>query len=277
MKRILSMSIVVALTMLLIAQSNVDSVAGQNACGAAHFQDVQPDPANTEYPDPELIVTCDATTMTVQSNGIINYEFVPITPGNLRERDNSYVIPLTPTGNKESIPLLGDAGVLVNGLPIFGPNEGGNLGFGDPYLDEVLDFCNGHIGPSGYHNHAPPLCIFDDYENNVGLVVGYSLDGWPILAPFECTDSSCNTIVELKSSWQLTNPNVTAAWDKHSYVEGSGDLDECNGKVQPDGTYAYYATASFPYFMGCYINADFEASTPIVYTDFIYLPFTNDP
>ncbi len=271
MKKLLLL-LLASLALFATLRQTATPVLAQNSCPDVHFLDVQPDPANSAYPDPELSVTCTATTAEISSNGIINYEFVPITPGNLRERDNNWSIPLTPSGSKEPIPLLGDAGMLVNGIPIFGPNEGGNLGFGDPYLDEVLDFCNGHIGPSGYHNHAPPECIFDDYENNVGLVVGYSLDGWPILAPFECADAGCTEIVELDSSWQLTNPNVTAAWEKHSFVEGSGDLDECNGKVQPDGSYAYYATATFPYFMGCYINADFTVPTAV---STIYLPMVS--
>ncbi len=235
-------------------------VLAQSACPADAFLDVQPDPANSAYPDPQLSVSCSDSSMQVSSNGIPNYEFVAITPGRLTERDNNWSIPLAPSGTKEALPLLGDAGVLVNGIPIFGPNEGGNLGFGDPYLDDVLDFCNGHVGPSGYHNHATPECIFDDYENNVGLVVGYSLDGWPILAPFECADAACTQVVELQSSWQLTNPDAVAAWEKHSYVAGSGDLDDCNGKIQADGSYAYYSTATFPYFMGCYVNGDLASS-----------------
>ena len=36
------------------------------------------------------------------------------------------------------------------------------------------------------------------------------------------------------------------------YVAGSGELDECNGRVGPDGTYRYHATKTFPYILGCY-------------------------
>ena len=40
------------------------------------------------------------------------------------------------------------------------------------------------------------------------------------------------------------------------YVEGSGDLDECNGRFGvtpefPDGIYHYYATDTYPYFQRC--------------------------
>jgi len=40
------------------------------------------------------------------------------------------------------------------------------------------------------------------------------------------------------------------------YVAGSGDLDECNGRVGvtpefPGGIYHYFATDSYPYFQRC--------------------------
>ena len=44
----------------------------------------------------------------------------------------------------------------------------------------------------------------------------------------------------------------SATWAAHSYVERSGDLDQCNGRVDDDGQYRYYTTTSFPYYLGCY-------------------------
>lgn len=114
-----------------------------------------------------------------------------------------------------------------------------------------LIISNGHVGPTGYHFHARPDCLFETVEGQVGLVIGYALDGFPILAPYVCADADCTETVELSSSWQRTN-DVTAAWDAHEYVDGSGDLDECNGMVDENGDYAYYATATFPYFLACY-------------------------
>jgi hypothetical protein len=40
------------------------------------------------------------------------------------------------------------------------------------------------------------------------------------------------------------------------YTAGSGDLDECNGRIGvtpefPDGIYHYYATDTYPYFQRC--------------------------
>ncbi|MEO1643908.1 MAG: YHYH protein [Chloroflexota bacterium] len=225
----------------------------QADCDTSHFVDVSEGSAGEDYPAPELSVTCTETEMIITSNGITNFEFVPMTPGDLQVTELTYTIPLDPVFADEptDIPLLGTVAVAVNGLPIYGPNEGGNLGFGDPFLDGILDFCNGHVGPSGYHFHARPDCLFDTVEDQVGLVIGYALDGYPILAPYVCTDESCEEIVQVSSSWQRTS-DVTSAWEAHEYVAGSGDLDQCNGMVDADGNYAYYATDTFPYLLACY-------------------------
>ncbi|MEM7345662.1 MAG: YHYH protein, partial [Chloroflexota bacterium] len=44
--------------------------------------------------------------------------------------------------------------------------------------------------------------------------------------------------------------------------EGSGDLDQCNGLTLADGSYAYFATDTFPYFMGCYYGVANLPRTP---------------
>lgn len=41
-------------------------------------------------------------------------------------------------------------------------------------------------------------------------------------------------------------------WAAHSYVEGVGSLDQCNGRTDADGNYAYYTTDNFPYILGCF-------------------------
>jgi len=54
---------------------------------------------------------------------------------------------------------------------------------------------------------------------------------------------------------------AAAAWDAHEYVAGSGDLDACNGMIRADGSYAYYATDTFPYLLSCYRG---EADAPVM-------------
>lgn len=197
---------------------------------------------------------CDDEFIIVQSNGIPNFEFVEITPNALSAQDYTWYIPLNPIEAEETtaIPLLNAVAIAVNGLPIFGPNEAPRDEYGDPFLDGLLDYCNGHTAPGGvYHFHARPECLFEDAEGNTSLVLGYAFDGYPILAPYICLDDACTSVKEVQSSWQRTQ-DIRNAWEAHEYIAGSGDLDECNGMVGPDGSYRYYATDTFPYFLGCY-------------------------
>ena len=68
------------------------------------------------------------------------------------------------------------------------------------------------------------------------------------------------------SSWQLKEGEREAGGPSgdytgdytqdFEYVEGLGDLDECNGRFTitpdfPDGTYAYYMTDEFPFIQRC--------------------------
>ena len=235
--------------------SSTEQSALLNECPTDVFLDANAAPQNAAYPEPELSITCTDTEILIQTNNIPNFEFVPTTPNALQAQDFTFHIPLTPVMAAETtaVPLGGPSAIAVNGLVIFGPTEAPNDGYRDPYLDEILDYCNGHTAPGGvYHFHARPDCISDDLEGQVGLVIAYAFDGYPILAPYICGDEACSYVKEVQSSWRLANPDLDNAWEKHEYVEGRSELDECNGMTLPDGSYAYFATDTFPYFMGCY-------------------------
>ncbi len=211
------------------------------------------------YPAPSLSVTCTDDLVLVDSNGIPNFEFVPVTPNPLAAQTWLWELPREPTmaASTTDVPLVGVAAIAVNGLPIFGPTEAPQMGSRDPFLDDILDYCNGHTARGGvYHFHARPDCLFEDAEGNTSLVVAYALDGFPILAPYACADEGCTSTVKLDSSYrqieEVYGTTIENAWDAHEYVDGLGDLDECNGRALPGGGYAYYATDTFPYYVGCY-------------------------
>ena len=232
------------------------SEPGPSGCPIDKFLEVQPSPFNEDLPDPWLDVSCEGDRMFVETNGIPSFEYRQVTRFPLREQDLRWEIPLVPEPLEEPVdlPLLGPVAITIDGLPIYGPNEADALGFGDPFLDGLLDFCNGHTGlQGGYHYHALAKCLWDelDMEGNTDLIVGYAFDGYPIKAPFKCADPDCTEVIELKSSWQRTR-DVKAAWDAHEYIEGHGDLDRCNGRMDEDGQYQYYATRTFPYFLACF-------------------------
>src|SRR6185295_4711227 len=140
-------------------------------------------------------------------------------------------------------------GVAVNGVQIWAPVEAPQDGFADPVRERLIETCGGHALP--FHFHANPTCLFNE-ENQTSLVLGYALDGFSILAPYMCEDAACAKIRKVKSSWQISNINVRNVWELYAYVEGSGDLDKCNGMIGPDGVYHYYATDTFPYTIACY-------------------------
>lgn len=247
------------LLLLACATKPADDSAGSttppstaDTCPTAGFLDVstydQPDP----IPDPTLTVGCEGDFLVAVSNGIPNFEFVQVTPNALVSIDTTYRVPLVPEEDPSPATLgLGAVGVAVNGLPIYAANEAAPT-YGDPYLDGILDYCNGHTDEAGqYHFHARPECLFPELDGSVSLLVGYAFDGYPILAPFECLDADCAEVTELGSSYVYVGGSE-AAWEANVYQEGAGDLDACNGALRPDGTYAYYATDTFPYLIGCF-------------------------
>ncbi|MBH0009434.1 YHYH protein [Salinibacterium sp. SWN1162] len=226
---------------------------------AATLRDVES--ANADLADPELAAVCDGDTLTISSNSIPDYLYIATTPGSPKVSELTMTIPVTPTEADEpsAVPYLGALGVAVNGVPIYGPTEG--TGGDVQSLEGALSVCGSHSGPTDFHIHwfgyADGVdCLYDADEAETGesLVVGWAADGYPIMSGVVCSDDECSKTTQLTSSWELTDESqfATDTWAAHSYVEGSGDLDECNGRVDSDGQYRYYATPTFPYFLGCY-------------------------
>lgn len=91
-------------------------------------------------------------------------------------------------------------------------------------------------------------------------VVGYALDGFPIYGPRGCLDVACTQVVTFTSGWVQTADPKKDAWLNHTYTASASELvlDRCNGRVGPDGTYRYYATATFPYTIGCFAGTATE-------------------
>ena len=206
--------------------------------------------ANADLADPVSSAVCDGDTVVVTANGIPDYTYIETSPGSPTANEKTYTIPATPTvaDTVTAVPLLGEMAVATNGVPIYGPTEGQG---GDVYsLEGALNECGSHNGPTGFHMHIfgtseTTDCMFTAEEAAAGpQLIGYAFDGFPIYSGND----------QYTSSWELTDESLfaTDTWAAHTYVEGSGDLDECNGLTDADGNYAYYTTDSFPYVMGCY-------------------------
>ena len=115
-------------------------------------------------------------------------------------------------------------------------------------------------------------------------LVGWASDGFPVYARygFSQADNSNSSVIALKPSYRLksqpdtgrpstltallggpnSNNNLNipiemgAFTQDYEYIEGSGDLDQCNGRYGvtpefPDGIYYYVVTDDFPFFTRC--------------------------
>ena len=245
-----------------LPEAGVGGPEGGSCWQAELVPDLEPHPANHDWPDPAADITCTDDTLQMASNGIPAFEFVDLTPNGLSALDYRFEVPLHPevAAEPSEIPLLGTTGFLLNGIPAFGPNEAAFPDpYGDPVFNGITDFCLGHTGAGGaYHFHAIlESCVLG---RSVDLaepspILGFANDGFPIYGPRGCVDAACTEVVELESGWVRTGDPTTYAWDAHEYVGDEDDpmvLDACNGRVQPDGTYGYHVTLDFPYILGCY-------------------------
>ena len=136
-----------------------------------------------------------------------------------------------------------------------------------------VDENDAHVQPNGqYHYHGNPLNLVarlnPDFATSMTLV-GWASDGFPIYSLVGHADpADANSgMVGMRSSYQLIaappagRPSVEDFALGHfeqdwTYVEGSGDLDECNGRVGvtpefPRGIYHYYITPTYPFVQRC--------------------------
>ena len=131
---------------------------------------------------------------------------------------------------------------------------------------------NAHVQPGGsYHYHGMPEGFIAKQGGNSSTMtlIGWAADGFPVYARYgySVADDASSELKVITGSYELvidvsdfrpstdSFPLGTFAQD-YEYVEGSGDLDECNGRVGvtpefPGGIYHYYATDSYPYFQRC--------------------------
>jgi hypothetical protein len=217
--------------------------------------------AGAGYARPSLKVNCQDGYLIVESNNITPYTFVPITPNPLRETQIVYQITLSPEYSETTTPIsiFGQVAVAINGLAIYGPNEGAIPEaeiYGDPVYNGIMDACLGHTAQDYYHYHAMlQACFYEAIQDGeVSPILGYAFDGYPIYGGYGCVDEVCSDVILFESSYEQIGDPTTYAYDAYQYVkkDGAQYLDECNGRIQPDGTYGYHITETFPYILGCY-------------------------
>jgi len=123
-------------------------------------------------------------------------------------------------------PYGGPIGIALDGVVFFGPYTAtGQLA---PVV-EHFDQCNGHPDMQDmYHYHEYSPCIVNATPGEHSRLIGFAFDGFPIYGP----DGANGTAIS------------------------NSILDSCNGHYDSEvGSYAYVATKSFPYLLGCYSGA----------------------
>jgi hypothetical protein len=212
------------------------------------------------YPAPSVSASCSGSTVTVQTNDIPDYKFVPITPNALRAVPATVTFPRRPTvaGQVTEVPPLGMEAIAVDGVLIATPEEAAfpaSQAYGDPVYNYALDRCMGHMG-GNFHYHALVAGCFGASSRGPSPILGYAFDGFPIYGPRGCLDRACHHVVTFRSSYERIagrTPQMNAAQAFRYVAHHSPQyLDRCNGRVGPDGTYRYYATYTYPHVIGCY-------------------------
>ena len=255
--------------------------------------------SNTENHQCEVAITLNETHLIISTNGLPNHDFestLACSGGGHCSTAQSYTwsIPRNPVndttgghdstncpeanGNQECAPDRGAVAVAINGVPIYGPEDGPG---GDAVAAEhgaynedrqpiELGICHGHAAQGGtYHYHADANCMhwhpvdgesiendYDEstiqaiaqntYDGNHSQVIGVAYDGYPIYG-FWGYDDDLN-IVEMKSSYELKDGETGYnGIDDYQYTEGLGHLDVCNGHFGPTpefplGIYHYHTT-----------------------------------
>ncbi|MFP4845715.1 YHYH protein [Winogradskyella sp. PE311] len=141
-------------------------------------------------------------------------------------------------------------------------------------IDLGLDFNHAHVQPTGaYHYHGTPTSVIENFDAGNDLVhVGFAHDGFPMYysksGKYKPSYKALSGNREgedcsYENPHQSMNLSVGGHHDgtftsDFEFIEGSGDLDECNG-ITINGKYMYLVTAEFPYVSRCLMGSYEEA------------------
>jgi len=238
----------------------------------------------------KVTVTTSNEEMIAESNGIPNHDFLSTMGCCADEVNLEWHISLNPVndtngghtttncpaseGRWECAPDRGAVAVAVNGVPIYGPEEGPGgdaVALHFSYFDEdrqpiFLGYCTSHSAGNFFHYHYDAQCQFweppnGDDMSDYGIseindaqhspLIGWAFDGYPIYGMYGYGDDGQN-IQAITSSYAIERTQEGGdqgynGIDDWNYNEGLGDLDECNGRFgptpeYPEGIYHYVST-----------------------------------
>ncbi len=238
-----------------------------------------------------LIIDYDGSSCTFATNAIPNHHFNDGDqgfPNSVAEQDDTFEISATPAIANQTTPLSLeiDNAILLNGVKVdilaagcFGVGDG-KVGCNDmqqPWRYDPMHAANGfridshnaHSQPDGtYHYHGSPFALFADDSSKASPVIGFAADGFPIFGSY--FEDPNQVVRKATTSYRLKignrpegNENPGGSYDgsfrdDYEYVEGLGDLDECNG-MKTNDNYRYYITDGFPYVLGCFTGTPHQS------------------
>ena len=240
--------------------------------------------------------SCAGTQRRLSANGLPDHAVGtfpnPDNPKTIRAQDIAASFTLAPVKTDSATQLGGPGGVIgfvLNGIKIDAGTNGGCNDSGsacDPgrpsgrWRMEALGVTpfrfgtednNAHVQPNGeYHYHGMPEGFVALQKKGQAMtLIGWAADGFPIYARWGYTEAydphsgtrAMQGSYSIKTQPDASRPPVSTYpmgtfMQDHEYVEGLGDLDECNGRTGvtpefPQGIYHYFATDSYPYFQRC--------------------------
>ncbi len=230
-----------------------------------------------------VVITVEGDSCMISSNNIPNHDFNDQSAAfadDVAEVATELSIPIEPSfaSSTTELSLEIDNAVFLNGVKLdllpaacynVGDEKIGCNDLSQPWRFDPLspnnnfgtDSHNAHTQPDGaYHYHGNPEALFDQEPNSESPLVGFAADGFPIFGSFIDDNGDIRAAT---SSYQLRSGSRPSSADDpggtydgtyrddYEYVEGSGDLDECNGMMWK-GTYGYYVINEFPWVLNCY-------------------------
>ncbi len=123
---------------------------------------------------------------------------------------------------------------------------------------------NANRNTLGIYYLTPSLITeFGISSDSHSKIIGWAYDGCPIYGPYAYKNlDGTGNIIRMTSSYRkvkisptISNSSNLDCVEDYVYREGAGTLDEFNGRYcitpeYPNGVYAYFATSTFPYFIG---------------------------
>ncbi|SEK49145.1 YHYH protein [Aquimarina amphilecti] len=206
-------------------------------------------------------------------------------PNKISAQKRTYTFPTNPKYTGKAV-WIREPGVALNGIKFEpGTAEVVVCESGENYRVEALqnvinlglDFNHAHVQPTGaYHYHGTPTSIINDFDTGIDLVhIGFAHDGYPIYySKSGAYKPSYKLLKGTREGEDCSYENPMTSIDisvgghhdgtygsDFEYIEGSGDLDQCNG-ITYKGNYMYLVTEDFPYIGRCLMGEFEEQKRP---------------